>query len=112
MSIKGKCYGMFHTDYCESEVASGFKFMSDLKALFLVKVFMDTREKQQKISIGLFKPITKDQCQSILQHEVHLWNKVGHWKKYTLHNEKMSSWLTQEIQSNIIHKLENQARFK
>jgi hypothetical protein len=34
------------------------------------------------------------------------------WKKYTLHNEKVSSWLTQEIQSNIISKLENQARVK
>ncbi len=28
---------MFHIDYCEFEVASGFKFMNDLKALFLVK---------------------------------------------------------------------------
>jgi replication initiation and membrane attachment protein DnaB len=54
--------------------------MNDLKAFFLVKVFMDTGEKQQKMSIGLFKPITKDECQSILQHEVHLWNKVGHGK--------------------------------
>jgi hypothetical protein len=40
--------------------------MNDLKAFFLVKVFMDTGEKQQKMSIGLFKPITKDEHFNIL----------------------------------------------
>ncbi len=80
MSIIRKCHGMFHSDYCEFEVASVFKFMDDLKALFLVKVFMDIGEKQQEMSIGLFKPITKDECHSILQHEVDLLNKVGHEK--------------------------------
>jgi hypothetical protein len=59
----------------------------------------------------LFKPITKDEHQSILEHEIESLKKTTK-ENYLLCNAKVFKWLTQQIQTNFANKSQDQTRAK
>jgi len=61
------------------------------------------RVPQKKTLIWLFKLVTKDEHQSILEHEIESLKKTTK-ENYLMYNAKMSKWLTQQIQSDFASK--------
>jgi hypothetical protein len=68
-------------------------------------------QKKKKTLIWLFKLVTKDEHQSILEHEIESLKKITK-ENYLMYNVKVSKWLTQQIQSNFASKSHDQTRAK